>query len=225
MNSFINVYCKEKIIIDWFNKVKEDLDKVYNFNIHKNINSLKNELEIKQKLSIVIIDVENVSYSLFTKAYFNDHNHIKFIGVGYKKSAEKILDLFENNIISYMSVEDSGLGLVKAINSARKGKPFLFDDETNDFIIKTYLKSIILKNKKDSEISDEKHTNNNNSEIIKALTVKENKVCSLLSQGLSYKEIASLLGVTTFAINQNAKSIFKKLNVRSRSELSYRMLN
>ena len=225
MNSIINIYCKEKIIIEWFNKVKEDLDKVYNFNIHKNINSLKNELEIKQKLSIVIIDVENVSYSLFTKAYFKDHNHIKFIGVGYKKNVEKMIDLFENNIISYISVEDSGLGLVKAINSARKGKPFLFDDETNDFLIRTYLKSFNLKNKKDLEISDEKTTNNDNSEIIKELTVKEMKVSNLLSQGLSYKEIASLLGVTTFAINQNAKSIFKKLNVRSRSELSYRMLN
>jgi len=225
MNSIINIYCKEKIIIEWFSKVKEDLDKVYNFNIHKNINSLKNELEIKQKISIVIIDIEDVSYSLFTKAYFNDYNHIKFIGVGFKKGVEQIIDLFENNIISYISIEDSGLGLVKAINSARKGKPFLFDDETNDFIIKTYLKSFSLKNKKDIEISDEKTINKNNSEIIKELTVKEMKVSNLLSQGLSYKEIASLLGVTTFAINQNAKSIFKKLNVRSRSELSYRMLN
>jgi DNA-binding NarL/FixJ family response regulator len=81
------------------------------------------------------------------------------------------------------------------------------------------------KNKKHFITGEDKIANNNNSEIVKALTVKEKKVSNLLSQGLSYKEIASLLGVTTFAINQNAKSIFKKLNVRSRSELSYRMLN
>ena len=43
MNSIINIYCKERIIKDWFNKVKEDLDRVYNFNIHSNLyNQLKN---------------------------------------------------------------------------------------------------------------------------------------------------------------------------------------
>jgi DNA-binding NarL/FixJ family response regulator len=224
MNSIINIYCKEKIIINWFNKIQEDLDKVYNFNIHKNINSLKNELEIKQNISIVIIDIENVSYSLFTKAYFNDHNHIKFIGVGFKKGVEQIINLIDNNIISYISIEDSGIGLVKAINNAKKGKSY-FCDETKDYLIDSYISSMNPKNKKHFVTGEDKIANNNNSEIVKALTVKEKKVSNLLSQGLSYKEIASLLGVTTFAINQNAKSIFKKLNVRSRSELSYRMLN
>jgi DNA-binding NarL/FixJ family response regulator len=224
MNSIINIYCKEKIIINWFNKIQEDLGGVYIFNLHKNINSLKNELEIKQNISIVIIDIENVSYSLFTKAYFNDHNHIKFIGVGFKKGVEQIINLIDNNIISYISIEDSGLGLVKAINNAKKGKSY-FCDETKDYLIDSYISSMNPKNKKHFITGEDKIANNNNSEIVKALTVKEKKVSNLLSQGLSYKEIASLLGVTTFAINQNAKSIFKKLNVRSRSELSYRMLN
>jgi DNA-binding NarL/FixJ family response regulator len=224
MNSIINIYCKEKIIINWFNKIQEDLGGVYIFNLHKNINSLKNELEIKQNISIVIIDIENVSYSLFTKAYFKDYNHIKFIGVGFKKGVEQIINLIDNNIISYISIEDSGLGLVKAINNAKKGKSY-FCDETKDYLIDSYISSMNPKNIKHFVTGEDKIANNNNSEIIKALTVKEKKVSNLLSQGLSYKEIASLLGVTTFAINQNAKSIFKKLNVRSRSELSYRMLN
>ena len=101
MNPIINIYCKEKIILNWFDKVKEDLNGVYNFNSHMNLNSLKNELEIKYNLSVVIIDIENINYSLFTKAYFNEHNHIKFIGVGYKKNVEQIIELFDNNIISY----------------------------------------------------------------------------------------------------------------------------
>ena len=58
---------------------------------------------------------------------------------------------------------------------------------------------------------------------IEALTEKEKKVCSLLIKGLTYKEISTLLGVTVFAINQNTKSIYKKLKVRSRAELSFRM--
>jgi two-component system nitrate/nitrite response regulator NarL len=224
MNSIINIYCKEKIIIDWFNKVKEDLDRVYNFNFHSNLNSLKNELEIKMNISIVIIDIENEKYSLFTKAYFNQHENIKFIGVGYKKGIVQIINLIENNIFSYISLDDNGLGLVKAINSAIKGKPY-FCDETKDYLIDSYISSMNPKNKKYFVTGEDKTPNSNNLEIVKELTVKEKKVSNLLSQGLSYKEIASVMGVTTFAINQNAKSIFKKLNVRSRSELSYRMLN
>jgi two-component system nitrate/nitrite response regulator NarL len=224
MTPIINIYCKEKIILNWYNKVKEDLNSVYIFNLHLNLNSLKNELEIKQNLSIVIIDIENVNYSLFTKAYFNDHNNIKFIGVGYKKGVEQIIDLFENNIISYVSVEDEGLGLIKAINNVRKGK-YYFCDETKDHLIENYIKSIKSKKIKPIVTDDYVVATNKNQEIVKELSPKEKKVSSLLAQGLSYKEIASVLGVTTFAINQNAKSIFKKLNVRSRSELSYRMLN
>ena len=41
---------------------------------------------------------------------------------------------------------------------------------------------------------------------------------------MTYKEIANLLGVTTFAINQNTKNIYRKLKVRSRSELSFKIL-
>ena len=223
MNSIINIYYKQEIIINWFNKIQEDLGEVYEFNFHKNINSLKNELEIKQKLTIVIIDIENISYSLFTKAYFNNNNHIKFIGIGYKKDIEQILNLIDNNIISYISIEDSGMGLIKAINNAKKGKSY-FCDETKDYLITNYINSVNCKNKIHNLTVDDKNVKNNNLENIKELTVKEMKVSNLLSQGLSYKEIASILGVTTFAINQNAKSIFKKLNVRSRSELSYRML-
>ena len=224
MNTIINTYCKEKIVSDWLNKIIEDIGEVYNFNLHMNLNSLKNELEIKQKLSIVIIDIENSNYSLFTKSYYNDHNLIKFIGIGYKKGVEQIIGLIDNNIVSYISIEDSGLGLIKAINNAKNGKSY-FCEETKDYLINRYISSMSLKNKKYFVTDEDKIANNNNIEIVKALTVKEKKVCNLLTQGLSYKEIASLLGVTTFAINNQAKRVFKKLNVRSRAELSYRMLN
>jgi DNA-binding NarL/FixJ family response regulator len=224
MNTTINIYCKEKVVLDWFNKINEDIGGLYNFNFHKNLNSLKNELEIKQKLTIVIIDIENISYSLFTKAYFNDQNHIKFIGVGYKKGVEQIINLIDNNIVSYISIEDNGIGLIKAINNSKNGKSY-FCDETKDYLIDSYIRLIKPKNTDYFVTGEDKIAKNNNSEIVKRLTVREKEVSNLLCQGLSYKEIASLLSVTTFAINQNAKSIFKKLNVRSRSELSYRMLN
>jgi DNA-binding CsgD family transcriptional regulator len=46
-----------------------------------------------------------------------------------------------------------------------------------------------------------------------------------LTKGHSYKEIAEIIGLTTFSVNQKAKSIYKKIGVRSRAELSYRILS
>jgi DNA-binding NarL/FixJ family response regulator len=59
----------------------------------------------------------------------------------------------------------------------------------------------------------------------KALTDKEKKVCEFLLKGYTYKEIANTIGVTSFAVNQRVKGIYKKLQVRSRAELSFRYLS
>ena len=81
-------------------------------------------------------------------------------------------------------------------------------------------------NNKDYNIhkrASRKKTGGTNVEIEK-LTEKELVVCKLLTQGYSYKEIADIVGLTSYAINQKAKSIYKKLSVRSRSELSFKIL-
>jgi DNA-binding CsgD family transcriptional regulator len=46
----------------------------------------------------------------------------------------------------------------------------------------------------------------------------------MLIKGITYKEIAGAIGISGFTVNQRAKAIYKKLNVRSRGELSYRYL-
>ena len=56
-------------------------------------------------------------------------------------------------------------------------------------------------------------------------TKKQKEVCDYLLKGYTYKEIAKFLGVTIFTVNQRTKSIYKKLKVNSRNELSYLFLN
>lgn len=52
-----------------------------------------------------------------------------------------------------------------------------------------------------------------------AFTQKEEGVLSLVSQGLSYRQMAAKLGITTFTINHHLKKIYKKAGVNSRSQL------
>ena len=50
------------------------------------------------------------------------------------------------------------------------------------------------------------------------LTPRETEVLTYLSKGFTIKEIASLMGIRWFTVNDHIKSIYKKLNVSSRAE-------
>ena len=56
------------------------------------------------------------------------------------------------------------------------------------------------------------------------LSEKERTVVEYLLKGYSYKQIAEILGLTPFGVNQRIKSVYKKCVVRSRNELSYLLL-
>ena len=50
------------------------------------------------------------------------------------------------------------------------------------------------------------------------LTARETEVLTFLSKGFTIKEIANLMGIKWFTVNDHIKSIYKKLNVSSRAE-------
>ncbi|MES2958569.1 MAG: response regulator transcription factor [Pseudomonadota bacterium] len=50
------------------------------------------------------------------------------------------------------------------------------------------------------------------------LTPRESEVLTFLSKGFTIKEIANLMGLKWFTVNDHIKSIYKKLNVSSRAE-------
>jgi len=50
------------------------------------------------------------------------------------------------------------------------------------------------------------------------LTPRESEALTYLSKGFTIKEIASLMGIKWFTVNDHIKSIYKKLNVSSRAE-------
>ena len=53
---------------------------------------------------------------------------------------------------------------------------------------------------------------------IERLTPRETEVLTYLSKGFTIKEIANLMGIKWFTVNDHIKSIYKKLNVSSRAE-------
>jgi len=220
--TMINVHVKERLVGNWLNSSIKDVEGLYEFKFHLSLKSLNYELELKQGTSIAIIDVEDINYSLFTKEYFGSTKNVKFIGIGIKKEVTDIIELIKTNISSYVNIDSNSLELIKSIKSVENDKMY-FCEQTKEHLVKKYIDE--MQHKKVQLQNNEPLIAINKSEEIKSLTEKERKVSNLLAQGLSYKEIAQLLDVTTHAINQNAKSIYKKLKVRSRSELSYKIYN
>jgi Response regulator containing a CheY-like receiver domain and an HTH DNA-binding domain len=55
-------------------------------------------------------------------------------------------------------------------------------------------------------------------------TKKENSVLQCIIKGLSYKEVANELNISTYSVNQYLKKIYKKENVNSKGELIYKLL-
>jgi DNA-binding NarL/FixJ family response regulator len=57
------------------------------------------------------------------------------------------------------------------------------------------------------------------------LTARQKEILSLIVQGKSNKQIAAILGITEGTTRIHVTTIFKSLNVRSRSEAVYKALN
>ena len=53
---------------------------------------------------------------------------------------------------------------------------------------------------------------------ISLLSIRENEILHLLSQGLLYKEIAEQLGISTSTVRQHIHRIYEKLHVQNRTE-------
>jgi DNA-binding NarL/FixJ family response regulator len=84
---------------------------------------------------------------------------------------------------------------------------FYFDNSVINQIINLVKKDNISA-KDVTSINDSAPTSTTNKDIsISALTEKEMRVCKLLTQGYSYKEIAEIIGLTTYTVNQKSKNI------------------
>jgi DNA-binding NarL/FixJ family response regulator len=217
-NFIVEVYIKDRLILDWFINSIKNTSVLFDFNIHVSLNSLRNTLEFANGKKISVIDVEDNNSILFTKNYNFQNKKYKFLGVGFKKNITDISMLLSSNINELMDVECNSLDFINAIESIEGGSTYM-SDNIKASIIDNYLNSV--SKIKSDPVSEEQIILKSNHIV---LTAKEKNVCDLLAKGLSYKEIAIVLGVSTFTVNQKAKNIYKKLNVKSRAELSYQIL-
>jgi len=136
------------------------------------------------------------------------------------KSIHKIKQLFPySKIVILSAVEDPASSQLAFSNGA---EGFLLKTSSLDYIkdslIKTFDGGTPISPMVASHLIDVKHQHVS-SQMMPNLTKRELELCNLAVTGMSNKMIANAMHVTFFTINQHLKSIYKKMNINSKSEL------
>ena len=207
-------------IISWFNGVKNDLSNYCNIKIYLNYNSLINSKELhysKHDQIILLIDIENDHYTELFSQVRVLHPDSKFIGLGVLVDLEKTKNLLKEGFHGILEISDTTGDLYNAIRTVSTNKIYLSVDKINQL-----LNEIVVKDAPLIPLDNQYQiTNPDNIEKLDKLTKKQKEIIAYLIKGYTYKEVASFLGVTSFTINQRAKTVYKKLNINSRNELAY----
>jgi DNA-binding NarL/FixJ family response regulator len=222
----VDVYVPSQILEKRLVQLFKESEIIENVFFHKSIDLLMNSLMTVRRSITVIIDVDSeIHVDYFNK--LNDHfNDIKCISISKIIEIQKLIQLHKIGFLAHIDIEYTSLDIIQALRKVSKGERFLSQFQTNDlinFVLNNDLENISESNNGKVNLNIESKDFN----VIKVqnyLTIKEKSVCEFLLKGYSYKEISGALGTSTFTVNQRVRSIYRKLEVRSRSELSYKYL-
>ncbi len=221
----VDVYVPSKILEKRLVDLLKESEIIENAFFHKSIDLLMNSLLSVRRSIIVIIDVDSEIHLNYYNKLNEQFNEIKCVSISKNIETGKLIQLHKTGFLAHIDLEFSSLEVIQALRKVSKGERYLSQSQTIDFInfvLSQNIENITVNNNINNLNGDSKDFN-----IIKVqnyLTTKEKSVCEFLLKGYSYKEISDALGTSTFTVNQRVRSIYRKLEVRSRAELSYKYL-
>lgn len=219
----IDVYVQSQILekkLLAFFKEAEIFDNIF---FHRSVELMFKSMMDVRRNALVIFDTDlEVSIDYYHKLKEN-FSEINIISIGRQNSLERLILLHKIGFLAHIDFDFSVVDFIQALNKSHKGQRYLSASQSND-ILNHILTTENFENKQLDIKHDFKNSNSNIIKVEKYLTDKEKPVAEFLLKGYSYKEISEFLGTTTYTVNQRVRSIYKKLEVRSRSELSYKYL-
>lgn len=166
---------------------------------------------IKDSIDIVLTDIkmpvlDGVAFTKIAKELFPQ---IKVIVLTTFNEDEYILNSLKNGAYGFLLKDSKSDELISAIKSVNKGNLLLTGNVANK------LPTLLLHSK---ETDNKVILNQDN--LIDKLTNREVDIASLVSRGLSNKEISSQLFLTEGTVKNYVTKILDKLNLKSRVELT-----
>lgn len=129
------------------------------------------------------------------------HPHIKILVLSQYDDKEYLSRFFKAGASGYILKKAMGAELINAIRAVAKGESYLYSSITSQ-IIEGYLRG---------EAKEE-------SNPYELLTDREKQVLKLIAEGLTHKEIAETLGISTKTAVAHQSHISEKLDMHSKAE-------
>ena len=104
---------------------------------------------------------------------------------------------------AYLLKDSAEQDLIAAVKAVRAGKAF-FSPAVSKLMAEDYLRQLEGRHVEDS---------------YELLTTREREVLQLLAEGKTNKDVASLLGLSTYTVETHRSNILQKLNLHSTAEL------
>lgn len=219
----VSAYLQTPMIKKWSESVLGNLSKFIECQRFSTIEFLLKNLASKTESEIahlvVLIDVGHDLSIEYLKQVLNYSKCIKLIGVGYPADIDEVKKLLCNGLRGYIDITFTDLDCLNAIRTVSDNRFYLSNAKVDE-LIKGFLSDMSVSKEEDMVVE----RSSRSSLVHYSLSEKERFVVEYLLKGYSYKQIAELLGVSPFAINQRTKSVYKKCGVKSRNELSYLLL-
>lgn len=165
------------------------------------------QLAVTLEPDIILLDINmNDMNGLDILRYLRRNNvSSRIIIFTVSNTKEDIITALKNGADGYLLKDMEPENLLKALHSIAEGK-IIMDDSI------TYIMLDYMRYGDESTIKQ--------SHDVNLLTPREHEIFNLLVQGLSNKLIAKELDIVESTVKVHVKSIFKKLNFKSRMEMT-----
>lgn len=191
------------------NGVKQLINTINNFEIIGETGSGIKGVKLAETLDpdIILLDINmNDVSGLEILRYLREKNiSSRIIMFTVSDAKEDIITSLKTGADGYLLKDMEPEDFLKALKDISEGKVIM--DEAISHIILNYMR-------------DDKNQTTNQSHDINLLTPREHETFNLLVQGLSNKLIAKELDIVESTVKVHIKSIFKKLNFKSRMEMT-----
>lgn len=215
----IDVYVSNFTLKKWFLPLITDIGSSADFLIHKNLESLYSTLLNTKSKRVIILDIEDQASIEYFKSISYSFDNVYLIAIGLQRPIKEVINLISLGFKGFIDLNFTSIELIQMFNKVMNGSRYI------SILQQEFLLNLLIEDSNTILTNSSSNINGKVKHAVKSLTDKERVVCELLLKGMTYKEIAGVIGVTSFTINQRVKGIYKKLDVKSRGELSFRYLS
>lgn len=205
MDSCINLFIVEdhKIVRDGIRAMLMGINNIKFVGEAANGGDFLRNLE-KQQPDVVILDIglPDISGIEICKKLNSDFPEIKIIILTANTDEDSIIESVKYGASGFLSKDVSKEELLEAIHTVNGGKEY-FSDSISQIIYSGYIGALRGKQKNEK----------------KPLTTRETEVIKLISEGLSYKEIADKLFISSRTVETHRNNILEKLELKNNIEI------